>query len=294
MRALNVPASRATDSIPAARALNVNVTLSGGEAGVECAIPRGPHLLASLLVFLAIACNRPAVVDATPPPIKPASNPFITASTDGGTGSLSIEVTVVGDLAPVPQLKRGADPACTGGETADESIVSTNGALANVVLQFVGDSAPAGPLPSPTVRLDQNKCTYVPHVIAAVVGQSLDVTSSDPTLHNVHAKTARGDSWFNAAQPPGSAQVRRPLSITGAFRVGCDVHPWMSAWVVVADSPFFAVTDRDGRARLDSVPVGHWRLRAWHERLGSSEQEVTVTPSGDAGLVRFQFAAGRK
>ena len=60
------------------------------------------------------------------------------------------------------------------------------------------------------------------------------------------------------------------------IRVDCDLHPWMRAWVVVAEHPFYAVTNDQGNFVLDNVPPGAYTLQLWHESLGAMTQDVTV------------------
>jgi hypothetical protein len=60
------------------------------------------------------------------------------------------------------------------------------------------------------------------------------------------------------------------------IRVDCDLHPWMRAWVVVADHPFYAVTNDRGEFMLDNVPPGEYTLRLWQESLGAVTNDVTV------------------
>ncbi len=70
------------------------------------------------------------------------------------------------------------------------------------------------------------------------------------------------------------------------IRVGCDVHKWMGAWIVVAEHPYYAVTGKDGTFRLDNVPAGTHTVKIWHEKLGKQEKEVTVT-AGEETHVEF-------
>ena len=74
------------------------------------------------------------------------------------------------------------------------------------------------------------------------------------------------------------------------FRVKCDVHPWMNAWVAVIDNPYFAVTDKDGKFALPKgLPDGEYRVTAWHEKYGTREGTMTVKDSG--GTVEFVYQA---
>jgi hypothetical protein len=60
------------------------------------------------------------------------------------------------------------------------------------------------------------------------------------------------------------------------IRVDCDLHPWMRAWVVVAEHPFYALTNDQGEFTLANVPAGQYTIQVWHERLGTVGRAVTV------------------
>ncbi len=158
--------------------------------------------------------------------------------------------------------------------------------LKNVVLVVVGvptTTAPAG-LANP--RLTQEKCEYVPHVQTAVVGQSLEIKNSDAILHNIHAYDEKRGTIFNWAQPIQNQENKRKLKEEGVMSVRCDVHGWMQAYVVVSPHPFAAVTGDDGSFRIEGVPPGSYKLRAWHEGMGQFDKDVVVQ-SGSEATVNF-------
>jgi hypothetical protein len=64
--------------------------------------------------------------------------------------------------------------------------------------------------------------------------------------------------------------------------ITCDLHSWMKSWVVVAEHPYYAVTDAAGAYRIAGVPPGRYRLRMWHEVLGELAREVEVGAQGGA------------
>jgi hypothetical protein len=68
----------------------------------------------------------------------------------------------------------------------------------------------------------------------------------------------------------------RLLASPGALEVRGELHPWLRAWVLAFDQPYFATTEADGAFTLAEVPAGSYRLVAWHERLGQVEQQVVV------------------
>ena len=166
--------------------------------------------------------------------------------------------------------------------TEETVVVGDKGELRNVVvsLKRSDDDAPlAGEpaVPTEPAVLDQQGCMFSPHVLAMRAGQPLVVKNSDPFLHNVHSQSTVNDA-FNMAMPTkndGERADPQPKA-PETFKVKCDVHPWMTGWVAILNSPYFAVTGDDGTFDIKGLPDGTYTLQAWHERYGVKEQKVTV------------------
>ena len=124
-------------------------------------------------------------------------------------------------------------------------------------------------------ELDNRGCRFVPHVQAASVGQFLLIKNSDPILHTAHAYFHDGQPHFNVGLFPGKVS-RKPLVSAGIVKIVCEVHPWMTSYVVVTEHPYHAVTDAYGEYEIRDVPPGLYRLKVWHERLGIQEKDVEV------------------
>ena len=104
--------------------------------------------------------------------------------------------------------------------------------------------------------IDQQGCRYTPHVFGIRVGQTLTITNSDMTLHNIHASPSANDE-FNMGQPFQGMTFERTFDnpeIMVPFK--CDVHGWMNAYVGVLDHPYFAVTAEDGDVRHQHAAAG--------------------------------------
>jgi hypothetical protein len=110
-----------------------------------------------------------------------------------------------------------------------------------------------------------------------MAGQELQVKNSDPFLHNVHS-LAQTNPAFNFGQPnvdPGK-KVEPPKTAEN-IKVKCDVHPWMNAYIIVLEHPFFGVSKEDGTFTIKgNPPDGDYTLAAWHESLGTQEVQATV------------------
>jgi len=139
--------------------------------------------------------------------------------------------------------------------------------------------APNGP-PSPSgkpIVLDQRNFTFFPHVLAVRVGTTVDLPNNDRVFHNVFS-FHDGKRFDLGLYPVGtSRQVR--FDKPGVSRVFCNIHPNMAAYVKVVDSPYFAVSDRDGRFTISSVPQGTYTYHAWRPGREELTGSSALTPA---------------
>jgi plastocyanin len=137
-------------------------------------------------------------------------------------------------------------------------------------------------------EVDNSKCRFVPHVQAASVGQFLVLKNTDPILHTAHAFFHDGQPQFNVGLYPGRVS-RKPLVSAGVVKIVCEVHSWMSAYVVVTNHPYHAVTDVYGEYLINDVPPGKYHVKVWHETLGTQEKQVMVK-GGATSKVDFEMS----
>lgn len=147
------------------------------------------------------------------------------------------------------------------------------------------ESAPRGafePSQPGHAVLDQRDEQFVPHVLAIMTGTTVDFPNSDRTYHNVFSlsKTARFDLGRYAVGHSKSVRFDQP----GIVRVFCEIHSHMNAFILVFSHPFFAVTDDEGRYRIENVPPGTYLVVAWNEGVGSEPMPATVPDGGAAEL----------
>lgn len=222
-------------------------------------------------------------------PAETAASAAPSAPAAAVAGQVSGTMRFEGTAPPRTVIKMSADPKCdamhaNGKVGSEEVLVSKEGQLANVFIYVKkGLEGKEFPAPATSAELDQKGCMYEPHVLGMMVGQKLDIVSSDTTLHNVHCMSKENPE-FNFGMPGPGSRDRVFRKAESPIKFKCDVHPWMGAWLHVVPHPFFAVSDRAGAWTIKGLPAGSYTLAAWHEKYGEQEIPITVTDAGLAGV----------
>ncbi len=207
-------------------------------------------------------------------------------TSQGRAGDVAGKIFFKGTAPPRVRIMMNADPRCMAQHKepaySQDVVVNGNGTLRNVLVS-VKSGLPNRKFDAPKTRavLDQKGCEYSPHILGIMVGQELEVINDDPTLHNVHS-LSKSNPQFNVAQPRQGMQMTKRFDQPETFKVKCEVHPWMNAYVAVLNNPFFAVTGADGSFVIKNLPPGDYTLEAWHERYGTRTVSVKVGSSGTA------------
>lgn len=210
---------------------------------------------------------------------------FLTLALMASTSLADEETVVTGTVGTafreraklVPGLREDKACVCLHAEPprVDDLLVSESGKVKNALVRVTkGVEEKDRPVPKEPVVLNQKGCVYVPRVVALRAGQPLEFRSDDDMLHNVHGLPFENRE-FNFGIFKGQV-VQRAFAKPEIFKVKCDVHPWMAAWVGVVDHPYFALTDADGRFTIKNLPPGKYTLEVWHERLKGPPVEIVV------------------
>ncbi|MSR37026.1 MAG: hypothetical protein EXR95_10390 [Gemmatimonadetes bacterium] len=250
-------------------------------------------LAASLVSVMLVGCGgggdagEPA--EGAPEAAAPAENPVDAATAGNVHGTIKFTGT---KPAPEP-IDMSDEPVCqtaAGGNAAKETVVvGADGGLANVFVYVKEGLDPALKFPAgPGKTIDQQGCTYHPHVIGVMAGEQLTVKNSDNVLHNINA-TPTTNRGFNRSQPQAGMEFQTAFAAPEVMiPVRCDVHGWMTSYIGVTSHPYNAVTGEDGEFALDRLPPGTYTIEAWHELYGTATQSVTVA-TGETAEVTFEF-----
>ncbi|HEU4565717.1 MAG TPA: carboxypeptidase-like regulatory domain-containing protein [Gemmatimonadaceae bacterium] len=247
---------------------------------------------------LAAACSRDSDSAGTAeaatgrPSRRIPRDPYRVVSVEQGgriDGVVALAETPPPDTSVVPSGDVATSPSgmtgC-GGPIRFPTVVSDGRHLGEAVV-WLEDVRAGKPLPvSRRFELTNEGCLLVPRVQAVIAGGMLNVKNADPIPHRTRF-TLEGDSIATVEHSDAGSVVplERVIAHPGLVEARSAFHPWMRSWIQVFDQPYFAVTARDGRFTLDSIPAGQHHLVIWHPRYGTKDTTVTVGAGERASVV---------
>lgn len=242
-------------------------------------------VVAAGMVFGLAGCKKHATEAGSAGAAKTTQATAIAPLDPATLGTISGTIHFSGKPPERLKIDMSQDPVCamTGGDNYAEQYVVKDGGLANVYIYVKDGPAEAMAQPATNtvpVVLDQIGCKYVPHVIAVMQGEPVEFKNSDATMHNIHTMPdVPGNSSFDISQAangvPDSKIFDKPETM---MPVRCNNHPWMNAFINISATPYFAVSNADGKFTIKGLPPGTYTLAAVHEKLGEQTMTVTVAP----------------
>ena len=201
-------------------------------------------------------------------------------------GSISGKITFSGK-APAPRMNRidkEFQAVCGKKRASQELLVGKSGGIQNVVVRITGIKSGKKWDIADEITIDQKGCKFAPHVTIFKPGATLVMLNPDGITHNMHT-FGRKNPAINKAQPKfkKTMKIKGKIKSPETIKLSCDIHKkWMGAWIIVADSPYIAVTDVSGSFKIDNVPPGDYTVDIWQEKFGSQSAKVFVKGGSDA------------
>lgn len=209
-------------------------------------------------------------------------------------GTITGTVKFAGDVPEVIQLKVEKDQeACGHGPIPSEGLlVSSDKGVKNAVVSILNISkGKKFDKSGGNETIDQKACIFVPHLAVVPPGSTVDLINSDDVMHNLHTWSMKNTAFNEGV--PGGAKLPKTFEYPETIKITCDVHKWMTAWLIVQENPYYAVTDESGSFQLGDVPPGTYKVQVWQESLGKATQEVTVSAGGEV-KADFELKAKKK
>ena len=204
---------------------------------------------------------------------------LISAQANAQWGTLSGQFVYDGKAPAAQPATVNKDVAvCGKHKLLNEDLVVNpeNGGIANVVLYLYVARGKKAPTPHPDyaktatdeVVLDNKDCRFEPHVVTLRTTQTLKVGNSDSVGHNTKVDALKNIPINPILPANGVIKQKFPKEERLPVLVSCSIHPWMNARVVIRESPYMAVTDKDGKFEIKNLPVGEHTFQVWQEAAG--------------------------
>ncbi|MFO1095875.1 MAG: carboxypeptidase regulatory-like domain-containing protein [Planctomycetaceae bacterium] len=263
------------------------------------AFNKGRRFAFTFLEELGAPDKRISRAGEQPQTVAATANPLSAAADSTNLGAIAGQFVLEGD---VPDPRRLTTVG--GVDVPDESLIvdpDSNG-IANICLYL--ESAPAVIPPAlqkssrPTVTFDVNQGRFVPHILLVRTDQQVLLMNNDSLLTNTHAALLKNSSINMVIRPKErkGVAVGTPRPETVPAKIASDIQPWMSAYWVVTDHPYVAVTDAAGKFTIRDLPAGEHSFRVWHERAGflktdafPRELKVSLQPGATIELPVFHI-----
>lgn len=224
-------------------------------------------------------------------------------------GTLKGQILLDGDIPKIePLVVKGNNNAkdaavCAAQDVPDEKLVvdPASKGIANVAVYLVKKPAKVHPdlekSEHKQVNFDQKGCRFEPHMMVVRTDQEVLVLSNDAVAHNTHTYPQKNQQNNFVVSPNDRKGVAiKPMTLSEKLpsKVACDIHPWMSAYWIILDHPYGAVTNEKGEFEIANLPVGKHEFIVWQESAGYLDKKYTVdVKAGDNVEKPLKFTAAQ-
>ena len=234
-------------------------------------------LLAVSLLFSGCSANKPSTTSASTPaasaePAQVAAAAYQVEAVANG-GSIEGRILLNGKPIPPRPVLVNQDVSVCGSHRLVYPVKLDGNGIEDAVV-WIDDIHQGKAYDFPPAVLDQQKCTYEPHIVVMQPGD-LTVKTDDPVPHNVHSYS-EANRTYNESMNPLNREMALHFARPERISLKCDLHGWMLAFVIVAANPYYTVTKEKGAFELRDVPPGTYQLKVWQETLGEATQSITV------------------
>lgn len=222
---------------------------------------------------------------------------FTTTVFAGGT--IVGVASFVGENPGYPEVEINKDPeVCgTGSRPSEKLILSAENKIKNVYIEVIGVTGEKLAVPSVNPVYPQAKCAFTDHLMVVPTGSTVDFPNKyDKVMHNLHSYSIKNRPFNKGVPFEGS--ISTTFDKPERVKITCDVHKWMTGFLIIRDDPYYAISDENGNYKIENVPAGTYKIVAWQESLGKkggkrSPIEVTVADGAEA-IVNFEFTPRKR
>ncbi len=173
-------------------------------------------------------------------------------------------------------LLLAASPAFAA--TIEVSVAAPSGAPIENAVAYALPKSGSAPFRKREVAVEQIDKTFVPFLTVVQTGTAVSFPNRDTIRHHVYSFSQ--PKPFELKLYVGTPVAPVVFDKPGEVVLGCNIHDQMLAYILIVDTPWFARTGKDGKARIDSLPAGEYEVMLWHP--------AQAKPAPDAKPIRLR------
>lgn len=160
-----------------------------------------------------------------------------------------------------------------------------------VYLEALDRELPTGSQDVAIEILQQNK-GFVPYVGTVQAGSTVTFSNHDDITHHIYSVTGSQRFSFNLRADEVTPEM--VIEQAGVIAMGCNIHDWMSGYLLAVDSPYYGTTDALGRAVIDVGDAGSYRIVTWHPQVEKSVQKIALLPTAETVILQLEQGLTKK
>jgi len=127
------------------------------------------------------------------------------------------------------------------------------------------------PISRQPLTISQNNKKFTPYIAVLQKGQKINFKNQDDVTHHIYSVS--GENRFDFKIKAGTQNNNTVVKTAGEVAMGCNIHDWMSGYVLVVNTPYFIQTDSEGSSIFEDIPSGNYKLTIWHPQLATNKNE---------------------
>lgn len=126
---------------------------------------------------------------------------------------------------------------------------------------------------SDVVIVSQQDKSFSPYITVSQTNKKVNFVNQDNISHHIYSADKKNKFSFKIRS--GTEHLSERFNDEAEIAMGCNIHDWMSGYLLVVDTPYFAKTDKNGHVNFSLVTLGKYRVVVWHPELSTANHRLS-------------------
>ena len=123
-----------------------------------------------------------------------------------------------------------------------------------------------------TLEIGQQNKSFIPYISVMQLGSNVNFNNKDNITHHIYSPV--GENKFSVKIRSGQQITKHNFKQAGEVSMGCNIHDWMSGYMLIVDTPFFAKSDKSGNTNIEITHPGQYKVVVWHPQMKEADNKI--------------------